>query len=61
MKKTYIMPEVEIVNVELQNVVAASPLGDPEDGFTPTGAPSLGEETNSGNMSRGSSLWDDED
>ena len=58
MKKIYSTPEVAIVKVELQSIMA---LSDPDKGFTPTGAPSLGEETNSGNLSRGGSLWDDDE
>ena len=60
MKKIYSTPEVAIVNVELQSMIAFS--GDPNSSFD-MNDPDRDLEDNivSGNLSRGGSLWDDED
>jgi hypothetical protein len=57
MKKTYIRPKTAIVNVVLQQMIAASV----EDGFSKSGVEELPTEIISGNASRRSTLWDDED
>lgn len=57
MKKTYSMPTVAIVNVKLQQMIAGS---NPEEGFSKSGAKSLGTDIASGNLSRGG-FWDDEE
>lgn len=59
MKKIYQTPATITTVVELQQMIAASPLGNPEDGFVTTGAPET--EAVSGNMSRRYSVWGDEE
>lgn len=59
MKKIYQTPATITTVVELQQMIAASPLGNPEDGFTMTVAPET--EATSGNMSRRRSVWGDEE
>lgn len=59
MKKIYSTPEVAIVNVELQDMIANSPV---EAGFTMgDDTPVLDSDISSGNMGRSGSLWDEED
>ena len=59
MKKTYFAPETEIVNVQVENLMSIGSNGDG------TLFESLGDDQttteNSGNLSRGSSLWDDDE
>jgi len=59
MKKIYQTPATITTVVELQQMIAASPLGKPEEGFTMTSAPET--EAVSGNMSRRGSVWGDEE
>ena len=61
MKKTYIKPSVEIVNIGTQQIIAASPNGiffddDNAGGWGGLNNESAGEGPA---MSRGSNLWDD--
>ena len=60
MKKTYISPKTDIVSVELQKMIAASQIALTEEGGTGQlidSAPSGTTEV----LSRGSSLWDDDE
>ena len=60
MKKIYNMPDVTITCVELQQMIAIS--GDPEDSFKTTDASrTLDTGISGGNMSRGNSIWDEEE
>lgn len=53
MKKIYQMPEVDVLDVMTEDMIAASPV---EDGFETTEAPST--EATSGNLSRQKDMWD---
>ena len=60
MKKTYISPKTDIVSVELQKMIAASQIALKEEvgtGQLIDSAPSGTTEV----LSRGSSLWDDDE
>lgn len=59
MKAIYQKPETNVTFVAVQQLMVSSPLGNPEDGFNLDDAPETGE--SSGNLSRGRSIWDDED
>ena len=48
MKKTYMQPTTEVMNVELAQLMAGSAI---EDGFNTGSAPSLGDGDTSGNLS----------
>ena len=58
MKKTYIKPSVEIVNIGTQQMIAASG-GILFDDLNSTGSSSLNDDYADGAMSRGGSIWDD--
>lgn len=61
MKKTYIKPSVEIVNINTQQVIAASSNGIFfDDADDTTGWGNLNDDSAEGPaMSRGSNLWED--
>ncbi len=55
MKKIYQMPEVDILDVITEDMIAASPV---ENGFKQTKAPDLQESVTSGNLSRQNDMWE---
>ena len=57
MKKTYMIPTTDVVEVELQQIMEGSVL---ENGFSKSETVTLDGETINGNMSRGA-FWDDEE
>ena len=62
MKKTYIKPSIETVNVSTQQIIAASPSGDTFSFKDESGWGSLNNESASGDaLSRGGNLWDEWD
>ncbi len=59
MKKTYMMPEMFVAHIELQQMVAASPGEGAKTLYNDEAAANSGVEGTV--LSRRSSLWDDED
>ena len=53
MKKIYQMPEVDVLDVMTEDMIAASPV---EDGFNTGDAPTTGQ--TSGNLSRQKDMWE---
>ena len=59
MKAIYQKPETDMILVATQSPIAASPYGPVENGFDMQNLSETSE--NSNNLSRGRSVWDDED
>ena len=55
MKKIYQMPEVDILDVMTEDVIATSPV---ENGFNRATAPELQQSVTSGNLSRQNNMWE---
>lgn len=59
MKAIYQKPETDMILVATQSPIAASPYGPVENGFNQNDLGTT--EATEGNLSRGRSIWDDED
>jgi|GEM_PF-2933876 len=60
MKKTYQQPTTLVAVIEMQQIIAASPLGPVEEGHNQNEVPTT--DATSGNLSRRRrSVWDDEE
>ena len=59
MKKTYMMPSIDVTEIRLENMIAASPNINENGGTTTTSENQIGEDDMAGN--RNSYRWDDEE
>jgi len=57
MKKTYMMPSIDVTEIRLENMIAASPNINENGGTTTTSENQIGEDDMAGN--RNSYRWDD--
>ena len=58
MKKIYMMPSIEVNEIQLESMIAASPITENGGPVTP-GGDEIDEDDMAGN--RGGSIWEDED